>query len=83
MASQLILDRTDPGVDELVSSWKDGGEYEVTVKIRQDSSSASVGNYTVTSIEADEEMETEDYEKEMPEKEMMLKKPMPDMEDEE
>lgn len=50
MASILNLDRSDPGVDELVSKWKDGGDYEVTLKIHQDKSSPNAASFTVTGL---------------------------------
>lgn len=51
MASQLNLDRSDPGVDELVSKWTDGGTYRVTLDITQSKSSPSMNTFKVTSIE--------------------------------
>lgn len=68
--SSLTLDRSDPGVDELVSSWKDGGEYTVQLTIKQVNSSPNAANYEVVGItdmgesEPAEEMEME--EEEMP-----------------
>lgn len=50
MASNLILDRSDAGVDEMVSKWKDGGEYRVELKIVQDSSSPNLARYTVNEV---------------------------------
>lgn len=54
MASTLNLDRSDPGIDELVSQWKDGGDYEVRLKIHQDKSSPNVASYTVTELVQEE-----------------------------
>lgn len=50
MASSLTLDRSDPGVDELVSGWKDGGTYTVELTIKQTKSSPNAANYDVTAI---------------------------------
>jgi hypothetical protein len=50
MASSLTLDRSDPGVDELVSSWKDGGKYRVEIEITQNKSSPNAATYDVTSV---------------------------------
>lgn len=50
MASKLILDRSDPGVNELVASWKDGETYRVELEIVQESTSANTGDYTVTEV---------------------------------
>lgn len=61
MASKLILDRADAGVDELVSSWKNGGSYRVTIDIVQDASDPKTATFSVGSIEsldAPEENET-------------------------
>lgn len=63
MASILNLDRSDPGVDELVSKWKDGGDYEVTLKIHQDKSSPNAASFTVTGL-VPSEMESEPEEAE-------------------
>lgn len=50
MASQLNLDRSDEGVDALVSQWKDGGVYRVTLDITQSKSSPSMNTFEVTSV---------------------------------
>lgn len=77
MASSLTLDRSDPGVDELVSSWKDGGTYKVELTIKQSKSSPNAATYEVTSVEVGEmEEETEiEPEEEMPMKKMVKGKP--------
>lgn len=54
MASSLVLDRSDPGVNDLVSQWKDGETYQVTLTIVQKNSSPNTAHYDVTSIEAEE-----------------------------
>lgn len=59
MASSLTLDRSDPGVDELVSGWKDGGTYTVELTIKQTKSSPNAANYEVTGISEVEGMEEE------------------------
>lgn len=74
MASVLTLDRSDPGVDELVSKWKDGGKYTVELEITQNKSSANAATFDVTGIssEAEDEGEAEvESEPEMPMKEKM------------
>lgn len=50
MASKLILDRSDIGVEELVAGWKDGGVYRVELEITQDSSSPNTADYTVNEV---------------------------------
>lgn len=50
MASKLILDRSDPGVNDLVASWKDGETYRVELEIVQESTSVNTGDYTVTEV---------------------------------
>jgi len=77
MASSLTLDRSDPGVDELVSSWKDGGTYKVELTIKQNKSSPNAATYEVTAVEVGEmEEETEvEPEEEMPAKKMVKGKP--------
>lgn len=68
MASQLNLDRSDPGVDELVSQWKDGGTYRVTLDITQSKSSPSMNTFEVTSVtdESGEMPETSEVETQAP-----------------
>lgn len=51
--STLQLDRTDGGVDAMVSEWKVGGEYELRVKVRQTGASESTASFDV--IEAVDE----------------------------
>ena len=50
MASQLTLDRSDPGVDEMVAAWKDGGTYSVMLNITQTKSSPNVATFEVTGV---------------------------------
>lgn len=57
MTSELILNRADPGVDKLVSGWVDGGEYELTVTVKQVSSDPKSTKLEVVSV-ASEEAET-------------------------
>jgi hypothetical protein len=58
MASELILDRTDGGVDALVTPWKVGGEYEIHLKVRQTGATPETATFEV--IEAtDESVEPE------------------------
>lgn len=48
--STLQLDRSDPGVDEMVSAWKDGATYKVMLTINQKSSSPNVANFEVMEV---------------------------------
>ena len=48
--STLQLDRSDHGVDEMVAAWKDGGEYQVMLRITQKSSSPNVANFDVMEV---------------------------------
>lgn len=50
MASFLILDKSDPGVAEMVAAWKDGGSYKAEVEFTQDANSPNTTNNTVTAI---------------------------------
>jgi hypothetical protein len=63
MPSQLILDRTDPGIDEMVGEWKNGGEYELSVKVRQVGTDPKTATFEV--IETTDE--TSDESSDMPE----------------
>lgn len=54
MASQLNLDRSDPGVDELCAGWEDGGSYRCTINITQVKSSPSMNTFDVTEIMPEE-----------------------------
>jgi len=62
MASKLILDRSDPGVNELVSSWKDGETYKLEVEVKQVSTSPNTGDYDVTAVVPLESEEVEEVE---------------------
>lgn len=65
MASKLILDKSDPGVAEMVSAWKDGASYKAEVDFTQDSNSPNTTDNTVTAIvnlSKDKEEETEEVE---------------------
>lgn len=72
MASQLNLDRSDAGVDELVSKWEDGKSYRVTLDITQSKSSPSMNTFEVTSVtdesEPTEEASTSEVETQTPAK---------------
>jgi hypothetical protein len=58
MTSQLIMDRSDGGVDAMVKDWSVGGTYELRVKVRQTGASESTATFDV--IEAtDESVEAE------------------------
>lgn len=50
MASTLTLDRSDPGVNDLVSQWKDGETYTVELTIVQSKSSPNAASYDVVGI---------------------------------
>lgn len=52
MSSKLILDRSDEGVNELVSNWKNGGSYRVTIDIVQDASDPKTATFSVGSVES-------------------------------
>lgn len=65
MASKLILDKSDPGVAEMVAAWKDGGTYKAEVEFRQDASSANTTDNTVTAIVNMSEEAPEEEEKPM------------------
>lgn len=61
MASTLTLDRSDPGVDELVSQWTDGETYTVELTIVQTKSSPNAASYDVVGIaDMGSEMEPEE-----------------------
>lgn len=67
MASSLNLDRSDPGVDELVSTWEDGGTYRVELEITQTKSSPNAATYDVIGItDISETMEAEPEEEAEP-----------------
>lgn len=72
MASVLILDKSDPGVAEMVAKWKDGGSYKAEIQFTQDSSSGNNTNNTVTAIvnttEGEEAEEVEESEEPAPKK---------------
>lgn len=59
MASHLLLDRTDPGVNELVTGWVDGGVYNVRLRIKQSSTDAKTARYEVEEV-TDESGDTEE-----------------------
>jgi len=59
MTSQLTLDRSDPGVDELVAGWANGQSYRVTLDITQTASDPKMATFDVTSVESEEEPEEE------------------------
>lgn len=75
MASKLILDRSDPGVDELVSQWKDGGKYVCEIEITQTQSGPNVANFDVTGI-SDAGMMEEEAEEAPAKKKNPSEKPM-------
>lgn len=56
--STLELDRTDAGIDSMVAGWKDGGVYEVRMKIRQVSSDLKSAKFEPTEV-VDETVEAE------------------------
>lgn len=65
MASELILDRTDPGINSMVEGWVDGETYDLRVKVRQNSSDPKAAKFEVveavdeTAAEPEEESEGE------------------------
>lgn len=50
MVSKLTLDRSDPDVDALVSAWEVGGQYDVSLTIRQTAASPKVASFDVLGI---------------------------------
>jgi len=82
MSSVLILDKSDPGVAEMVAAWKDGQSYKAEVEFTQDSSSPNSTNNTVTAIvnlseeDTDTEEEAPAPKRKMPKGEMVPKEGM-------
>ncbi len=76
MASILVLDKSDPGVAEMVAAWKDGKSYKAEVEFTQDSSSPNSTNNTVTAIVNLSEESDTDTEEEMPMEKKMPKRGM-------
>lgn len=56
--STLELDRTDAGIDAMVAGWKDGGEYDLRLKVRQSSTNPKSSKFEV--IEAADETVAEE-----------------------
>jgi|GEM_PF-5883348 hypothetical protein len=50
MASTLTLDRSDKAVDEMVSAWKNGGQYEVRLRIQQIGSDPKAATFHVAEV---------------------------------
>lgn len=70
--STLELDRTDPGIEEMVVDWKNGAEYELRVKVRQNTTDAKSSKFEV--IEAVNETAEAPEEGEYPEEKPKGKK---------
>lgn len=68
MSSKLILDKSDPGVAEMVAQWKDGGTYKAEVEFVQDASGGNTTDNTVIGIVNLGEEPEEEVEEEVPAK---------------
>lgn len=49
--STLTLDRSDAGVDEMVSAWKNGGQYQVLLRVQQIGSDPTMSTFHVTEVQ--------------------------------
>lgn len=56
--STLTLDRSDGAVDQLVSAWKNGGQYQVLLRIQQIGSDPKMATFHVTEVQNQTEGET-------------------------
>lgn len=56
--STLTLDRSDAAVNELVSAWKNGGQYQVLLRIQQIGSDPKMATFHVTEVQNETEGET-------------------------
>lgn len=56
--STLTLDRSDEAVDQLVSAWKNGGQYQVLLRIQQIGSDPKMATFHVTEVQNQTEGET-------------------------
>ena len=56
--STLTLDRSDPEVDKLVSAWKNGGIYQVMLRIEQIGSDPKAATFHVAEVQNETEGET-------------------------
>lgn len=50
MASTLILDRSDEAVDQMVTAWKNGGMYEVRLRVQQIGSDPKAATFHVAEV---------------------------------
>jgi hypothetical protein len=74
MASELVLDRTDPGIEETVADWTNGAEYIFDrVRVKQTGTDPKTAKFEVISVEGGEPAEPE----EEPEGEYPAEKPKP------
>jgi len=48
--SSLTLDRSDATVDEMVSAWKNGGQYQVSLRIQQIGSDPKMATFHVAEV---------------------------------
>jgi hypothetical protein len=56
--STLTLDRSDPAVDEMVSAWKNGGQYQVLLRVQQIGSDPKMATFHVAEVQNETEGET-------------------------
>lgn len=55
MASQLILDRADPGIDQIVSKWENGQSYPIPIgQMTQVASDPKRAIFDIVSVESEE-----------------------------
>lgn len=48
--STLTLDRSDAAVDAMVSTWKNGGQYQVSLRIQQIGSDPKMATFHVAEV---------------------------------
>jgi len=59
--STLTLDRSDPGIDNMVKDWKNGAEYDIGgLKVRQISSNAKEAKFEVLSVPTEDDETSEE-----------------------
>lgn len=73
MASELILDRSDSGIDSMVAGWKNGSEYDLRVKVRQTSTDSKSAKFEL--VQATDETEEAETEEEYPAEKPKMGKP--------
>lgn len=60
--STLTLDRSDEAVDQMVSAWKNGGQYQVLLRVEQIGSDPKMATFHVTEVQNQTEGETPEEE---------------------